>query len=114
MGLDAETNVTMYGVRTEHDIDVVVRSRHVGFDITWLVECKYWKDPVNKLHVFGLRQIVTDLGADRGILLCEVGFQSGALEAAKLTNEAMDSLLPFGKKAQRLREIAEYLLKREY
>ena len=36
------------------------------------------------------------------------------MEAAKRPREAMDALLPFGKKAQRLREIAEYLLKREY
>ena len=99
MGLEADTNVTMYGVRTQHDIDVVVRSRHVGFDITWLVECKHWKDPVNKLHVLGLRQIVTDLGADRGILLCEVGFQSGALEAAKLTNVQLTDLKNVGSTA---------------
>jgi hypothetical protein len=33
-----------------------------------------------------LREIVSDLGADRGVLLCEAGFQSGATEAANLTN----------------------------
>jgi hypothetical protein len=47
---------------------------------------------VNKLHVLGLRQIVADLGVDRGILLCEVGFQSGAAEAAALTNVHLTSL----------------------
>jgi hypothetical protein len=36
--------------------------------------------------VLALRQIVTDVGADRGILLSEKGFQSGAVEAATLTN----------------------------
>lgn len=96
MGLEAETNVAMHGARTKHDIDVVVRSRHAGFDITWLVECKYWKVPVNKLHVLGLRTIVHDLGADRGILLCEVGFQSGALEAANLTNVQLTTLKDVG------------------
>lgn len=39
-----------------------------------------------------LREIVSDLGADRGIILCEVGFQSGALEAARLTNIQPTSL----------------------
>lgn len=92
MGLDAETNVTMRGVRTNHDVDVVVKSHHAGFDVTWLVECKHWKTPVSKLHVLALREIVADLGADRGILLCEAGFQSGAVEAANLTNVQVTSL----------------------
>ena len=35
---------------------------------------------------------VADLGVDRGILLCEVGFQSGASEAAALTNVHLTSL----------------------
>lgn len=92
MGLDAKTNVTMNGVRTNHDIDVVVKSHHAGFDVTWLVECKHWKKPVSKLHVLALREIVADLGSDRGILLCEAGFQSGAVEAANLTNVQVTSL----------------------
>lgn len=92
LGLSAETDVTLEGVRTTHDIDVVVKSKHVGFEVLWLVECKHWKSPVSKLHVLGLREIVNDLGADRGILLCESGFQAGAIEAANLTNVQVTSL----------------------
>ena len=47
---------------------------------------------VSKLHVLALREIVSDTGADRGILLAEHGFQSGALEAAALTNVQITSL----------------------
>jgi len=79
-------------VRTNHDIDVVVKSQHVGFETLWLIECKHWKSPVSKLHVLGLREIVSDIGADRGILLSESGFQSGAIEAANLTNVRVSSL----------------------
>ena len=93
IGLNAATDVTVKGVRTDHDIDVLVTSHYVGFDITWIVECKYWKKPVNKLHVLGLREIVADIGADRGILLSESGFQSGAIEAANLTNIQVTSLV---------------------
>ena len=92
MGLEADTNVTVQGVRTTHDVDVLVKSHHAGFDITWIVECKHWKSPVTKLHVLALREIVSDTGADRGILLCEAGFQSGAIEAANLTNVRVTSL----------------------
>jgi hypothetical protein len=92
LGLTAETDVRLQGVRTSHDVDVVVKSVYVGFDVLWLVECKHWKTPVSKLHVLGLRQIVLDLGADRGILLSESGFQAGAAEAAALTNIQLTSL----------------------
>lgn len=92
LGLGAETDVRLQGVRTSHDVDVVVKSIHVGFEVTWLVECKFWKTPVSKLHVLGLRQIVLDIGADRGILLSESGFQTGAVEAAALTNVQLTSL----------------------
>jgi hypothetical protein len=92
IGLQADTNVTLEGVRTSHDIDVVVRTNHVGFGLLWLVECKHWKTAVSKLHVLALREIVSDLGADRGILMSESGFQSGAQEAAQLTNVQLTSL----------------------
>jgi restriction system protein len=31
LGLDAQTDVTVQGVRTTHEIDVFVTSHHVGF-----------------------------------------------------------------------------------
>ena len=92
LGMDAKTDVTVQGIRTTHDVDVLVKSRHVGFDVTWIVECKCWQKPVNKLHVLALREIVADTGADRGILLSERGFQIGAKEAAALTNVHLQSL----------------------
>lgn len=92
LGLEARTNAKLTGARTTHDVDVVVKSQHVGFEITWVVECKFWHTSVSKLHVLGLRTIVSDLGADRGILLSETGFQSGAIEAAQLTNVQVTSL----------------------
>lgn len=92
LGLEASTDVTIQGVRTSHDVDVLVKSHHVGFDIVWVVECKHWKTPVSKLHVLALREIVADVGADRGILLSEAGFQSGAREAANLTNVQVTSI----------------------
>jgi restriction system protein len=92
LGLSASTNVALRGVRTSHNVDVLVKSSHLGFDVTWIVECKQWKTPVTKLHVLALREIVSDTGADRGILLCEAGFQSGATEAANLTNVQVTSL----------------------
>jgi restriction system protein len=100
LGLDAQTDVRVEGVRTTHDVDVIVRSRHAGFAATWIVECKHWNTKVSKLHVLALREIVNDYGADRGILLSETGFQSGAIEAASLTNVLVTSLAEVRVKAE--------------
>jgi len=43
-----------------------------------------------------------------------MGLDKSRKEAAKLTKEAMDALKPLGKNAERLHEIAAYLLEREY
>jgi restriction system protein len=32
LGLDAEIDVTVQGARTNHDVDVLVKSHHAGFD----------------------------------------------------------------------------------
>lgn len=92
LGMNAGTDARVQGVRTTHDVDVLVSSQYAGFEIRWIVECKHWRNAVTKLHVLALREIVSDLGADRGILLAESGFQSGALEAAHLTNVQLTSL----------------------
>lgn len=86
LGLDAETNVTVRGVRTQHDIDVFVKTKFIGQDVKWIVEAKYWASPISKLHVLGLRTIVDDVGADKGFIISKSGFQSGAIEAAQNTN----------------------------
>jgi len=86
IGVRAETNVKIQGVRTSHDIDILVKTKYLGQDLLWLVEAKKWESKVNKLQVLGLRTIVDDVGADRGFIISEKGFQSGAIEAAKNTN----------------------------
>ena len=96
LGMTASTNVTLEGVRTKHAVDVLVEIELAGFSVRWIIECKHWKDRVSKLHVLALREIVSDLGADRGVILCETGFQSGAYEAAQFTNVQVSSLAELG------------------
>lgn len=86
LGADAESNVRVQGVRTFHDIDVLVKTRFLGENITWIVEAKHWKSKVTKAQVLVLRSIVDDVGADRGFIISIAGFQSGAFEAANNTN----------------------------
>ncbi|PPH08673.1 restriction endonuclease [Rathayibacter sp. AY1H3] len=106
LGFEADTDQTLQGVRTTHAVDVVARYKHVGLQLTWLIECKHWKHPVNKLHILALRTIVEDTGSDKGIVMAEKGFQSGAVEATVKSNVTTMSL-------DNLREAAsEALLKR--
>jgi len=86
LGVDAFTNVTIKGIRTNHDIDILVKSKFLGQDIVWIIEAKKWKNKINKLQVLGLRSIVDDVGADKGFIISEKGFQSGAMESAQKTN----------------------------
>lgn len=57
-------------------------------------------------------------GKDQAVEKCTypavLGLEASRREAVKLTQAAMDALKPLGKKAARLGEIANYLLKREY
>jgi hypothetical protein len=92
VGLDAQTDVELQGVRSTHRIDVVVRFRRAGIDQLWIVECKQHNRRVSKDRPLLLRQIVDDVGADRGILLAERGFQSGAYEVVRSTNTLVTSV----------------------
>jgi|TARA_R110002012_G_scaffold319883_2_gene541667 hypothetical protein len=86
IGASAKTNITVQGVRTSHDIDVLVKTKFLGEDLTWIVEAKKWKKRVNKLQILGLRTIADDIGADKAFIISEAGFQKGAYEAAEKTN----------------------------
>jgi restriction system protein len=92
LGLHAEVDVTLPGTRTRHDIDVVVRFQQIGLDALWIVECKQWQARVSKGHVMSLRAIVNDIGAERGLLMAETGFQSGSRDATLNTNVKLTSL----------------------
>lgn len=92
LGMEALVDQTVRGVRTSHDIDVLVRGAYAGFEITWVVECKAWQSRIPKEKVLALRQIVDDVGADRGFIMAESGYQSGALEAALLSNVTLTSI----------------------
>lgn len=92
LGLFAETNVSIAGARAVHQIDGVVRFERAGIAQLWLVECKHYARPVAKEKVLAFRAVVEDVGADRGFLLSENGFQRGARAYAEKTNVLLTSL----------------------
>jgi len=92
LGLSAEIEQKIKGVRGIHKVDVYVEGKYRGIEFKWVVECKAWKSNVSKEKVMALSAIVQDIGADRGFLLSEKGFQSGAIRAATKSNITLTSL----------------------
>jgi len=92
MGFQASIDAKVTGVRATHNIDVWVTFTRYGLNHRWVVECKHWKSAVPKEKVMALASVIQDVGADRGILLSESGFQSGAFQAAEKTSITLTSL----------------------
>ncbi len=55
-----------------------------------------------------------DLAVDKATYPAILGLEKSRREAARLTHKAMNAIEPFGRRARRLRQIADYLLDREY
>lgn len=92
LGMDTEIESELVGARGKHAADVAVRFKAYGIDHLWVVECKLWKTAVGKAQVLVLQSVVDDVGADRGFLLSESNFQSGAVTAARLSNITLSAL----------------------
>lgn len=68
---------------TERQIDITIRY-HIGqFNILVVVDCKDWKNPVDIGDVGQFIDMVEDVGANKGALICNAGFTEGAKNRAK-------------------------------
>lgn len=92
LGLKTTIEHTVEGIRGSHAIDVFVEGDIHGIPFVWIIECKAWKNNIPKEKVLALSAIINDIGADRGFLLSEKGFQSGAIRIAEKTNITLTSL----------------------
>ncbi|MFJ6382710.1 restriction endonuclease [Kitasatospora sp. NPDC092039] len=95
LGFETRVNEIIDGARGQHAIDVSARMGIIGVDILWIIECKAWNRRVPKERILTLQSIVNDIGADRGFVFSENGFQSGAIRAAENTNLTLTSLEDF-------------------
>jgi hypothetical protein len=64
-------------------IDVLIRHRQGLYEHLVVVECKYWRSAVERLHVDALATTVREVGASKGVIFSSSGFQSGAITQAK-------------------------------
>jgi hypothetical protein len=93
LGFSAEVDTRLTEANgAAHAIDVAARRTVAGVNLLWIVECKLWDKPVPMEKVLALRSLVLDLGADRGLLMSESGFQSGAIRTAIQKNITLTGL----------------------
>lgn len=86
LGCNVQIEHSLNGVRSEHKIDVYATFMRSSIHCSWVIECKFWKTKVTKEKVLALKSVIDDVGADRGIIVSEMGFQPGAQDAARGTN----------------------------
>jgi Restriction endonuclease len=82
-----EKNVILQGRSgATRQIDVMVRHRQGLYEHLIIIECKYLKRSVTRAMVDALAHAVQDLGASRGAIFSQQGFQKGAVRQAKHSN----------------------------
>nr|WP_279231012.1 restriction endonuclease [Clostridium sp. KNHs216] len=84
-GYHAISPHTITTVRGSVEVDVLVEAPDELVK-SIICECKFWNKAVPKEKVHAFRIVVNDSGASLGLLISKAGFQSGAIEAAKLSN----------------------------
>jgi hypothetical protein len=85
-GMRSELEKTVRTVRGDVELDVFAEERIHGRAFTVACECKHWKARVPKAVIHSFRTVVSDLGVNVGYIISTGGFQSGAEDAAELTN----------------------------
>lgn len=85
-GLTVEVEKDIRTTRETVNIDVYAEDAAQNPKLTYICECKHWQRAVPKTVVHAIRSVVTDHGANWGIIISSGGFQSGAYEAAAHTN----------------------------
>ncbi len=85
-GMELHRQVTLELPRGSVDVDVFASETVDGIAHKTICECKNWRTNIPKEVVHAFRTVMQETGANRGYVISRVGFQRGAVEAAKATN----------------------------
>ena len=67
----------------DRQIDVAIQYNIGQYNILVIVDCKDWKNPADIGDVGQFIDMVEDVGANKGALICNAGFTNGAKKRAK-------------------------------
>jgi Restriction endonuclease len=85
-GLTTQRQLTLRLPRGAVTVDVMVEETIDNIVFRTICECKNWRTNIPQDVVHGFRTVIQESGAHRGYIISRIGFQSGAIEAAKSTN----------------------------
>lgn len=85
-GFEAETPKIIETVRGKVEVDVYAIDSSLKPATVYICECKHWKSAVPQTIIHGFRTIVSDYGANWGLIISLNGYQSGSFEAIRNTN----------------------------
>lgn len=77
---EVQHNVKLDGRRsgTKRQIDVLVSQKIGQYEIKIVIDCKDYKNPVDVKGVEEFHGLFTDVGAQKGVLVCPAGFSKAA------------------------------------
>lgn len=83
-----------------HQIDVLTTHSDGIHSYDTAIECKYWKDKVNKDIVMKVASIIEDTGISKGVIVTKNGFTKDGQDYAKFKNIGMVILREWSAKDQ--------------
>jgi Restriction endonuclease len=86
MGYEVRSPHVVKHVRGSKEVDVYVRDPRTSVPHVILIECKHWGSNIPQDTVHSFRTVMTDCGANTGIIVGATGFQAGAEKAATYSN----------------------------
>ncbi|HEY5747623.1 MAG TPA: restriction endonuclease [Chryseolinea sp.] len=75
-----------------HQIDVLTRHSDGMHEYFTAIECKHWKDKVDKDIVMKVSEIIDDAGVSKGVIVAKMGFTPDAITYAKNRNISLVEL----------------------
>lgn len=86
IGFKTEVDKKIETVRGTVKVDVFSVDETQSPTVKYLCECKHWDSKIPQTIVHAFRTVVQDYGANFGIIISKIGFQSGAYTTAQNTN----------------------------
>ncbi len=87
-----------------HQIDILTSHSDGIHSYRTAIECKYWKDKIDKDIVMKVAEIIADAGIEKGVIVSKNGFTKDGAEFAKYKNIGIVELREIGEAAQDLEE----------
>ncbi|MEZ5044115.1 MAG: restriction endonuclease [Saprospiraceae bacterium] len=86
IGYACEIEKNIETVRGIVNVDVYAENKSTQPNQVLIAECKNWNNNIPKSVVHSFRTVISDSGANFGLIVSKIGFQEGAKEAAKKSN----------------------------